>query len=160
MDVLEMDWCTVNTWGYLWFELYLCSHARNENWKFWRVAHTSQRQNCARFPSHAHLLLGSPGASIPSCTRTAERMDWYLQRENVCLCFLFHLICQSVRKLSAVVPAASSMPPPPAPPSPSIPLQINVGAIPTVCIHVCVLVRDCWCDRPASYCTLITGLHV
>lgn len=45
---------------------------------------------------------------------------------------------------------------------PTHPSKIIFVSHPTVHIYVCVCVsvRDCWCDRSASNCTLITDSHV
>lgn len=65
-----------------------------------------------------------------------------------CLSFSFRLICWSVVTPSALFQAAIH-------PSPKIMLAPHPP-----CPSVCMLVRDCWCGRPASNQTLITDLHV
>lgn len=65
-----------------------------------------------------------------------------------CLSFSFRLICWSVVTPSALFQAAIH------------PSSKTMLVLHPPCPSLCMLVRDCWCGRPASNQTLITDLHV
>lgn len=93
--------------------------------------------------TYTHLLLGSL-PELRSHSAPAQLSEWIdIYNVRICACvpsFISSASLSGSCQLLSQLPVPSRTPPPYPYPflSFSTPLQINVGAIPTVCIHVCV----------------------